>query len=161
MVEHKHEGMPKFVSDTGNSLAGTAQPSALYANLERHPAEKMGAGAFEADERRALQMQSVQYGSHMAMRTVIERNIFAQHQRMGGNGSAFALQSHMGRMYTLDETDYLNDPRESVFLDKQGIHSRVEKVYGLWAQYPYPFNKDEITKFKHNVSLISFCTNKS
>ena len=61
----------------------------------------------------------------------MERNIFAQHQRLGGQGSAFALQSHMGRMYTLDETDIYNDPRESPFLDKAGIHTRVEKVYGL------------------------------
>lgn len=67
----------------------------------------------------------------MAMRTVIERNIFAQHHRLGDHGSAFALQSHMGRLYTLDETDIYNDPRESPFLDKAGVHARVEKVYGL------------------------------
>ena len=42
----------------------------------------------------------------------------------------------MGRLYTLDETDILNDPRESPYLDKQGVHARVEKVYGLWAAEP-------------------------
>ena len=68
----------------------------------------------------------------MAMRTVIERNIFAQHQRLGGGGSAFALQSHMDRIYNLDETDIYNDPRESPYLEKEGIHARIEKIYGLW-----------------------------
>ena len=66
------------------------------------------------------------------MREVIERNIFAQHQRLGGGHSAFALQSHMGRIYNLDETDILNDPRESPYLEKEGIHARIEKIYGLW-----------------------------
>ena len=50
---------------------------------------------------------------------------------MGNMGSAFGLQGHMGRIYTLDETDIYNDPRESPFLDKEGLHARVEKVYGL------------------------------
>ena len=130
MVDFKHEGMPRFATETG-CLTGTAKPPALYANLERHPAEKMGAGAFENDERRHLQQLSIQYGSHMAMRTVIERNIFAQHQRLGGGGSAFALQSHMDRIYNLDETDIYNDPRESPYLEKEGIHARIEKIYGL------------------------------
>ena len=48
-----------------------------------------------------------------------------------GYGSAFALESHMGRIYKLDETDIYNDPRESPFLEKEGVHARVEKVYGL------------------------------
>lgn len=130
MVDHKHVGMPKYATETG-ALTGEAKPSALYANMSLHPTEKMGAGAFESNERRHLQQLSVQYGSHMAMRTVIERNIFAQHHRIGGNSSAFALQDHMGRMYTLDETDIYNDPRESPFMDKLGVHQRAEKVYGL------------------------------
>ena len=129
-MDHKHEGMPRFATDSG-ALNGQAKPSALYANMTVHPTEKMGAGAFESNERRQLQQQSIQFGSHMAMRTVIERNIFAQHHRMGGHGSALALQSHMGRMYTLDETDIYNDPRESPFTDKLGVHERAEKVYGL------------------------------
>ena len=130
MVEHRHEGMPTYASDTG-CLTGNLQAPALYKNMEVHPTEKMGAGAFVDDERKHLQMLSIQYGSHMAMRTVIERNIFAQHQRLGGQGSAFALESHMGKIYTLDETDIYNDPRESPFMDKVGVHSRVEKIYGL------------------------------
>ena len=67
----------------------------------------------------------------MAMREVIERNLFASQQRMGGNGYALALQESMGRLYTVDESDILNDPRETPFLDKLGVHARVEKVYGL------------------------------
>ena len=131
MVDYKHEGVGRFASDSG-CLTGNLQAPALYQNMERHPTEKMGGvSAFEQAERRHLQQLSVQFGSHMAMRTVIERNIFAQHQRLGGNGSAFALQSHMGKIYTLDETDILNDPRESPYLDKVGVHARVEKIYGL------------------------------
>lgn len=67
----------------------------------------------------------------MAMRAVIENNLFAQQQRLGNLGSAFALQSHMGRIYKLDETDIMNDPRETPYLDKVGVHARVEKIYGL------------------------------
>ena len=73
----------------------------------------------------------MQFGSHMAMRAVIDRNMFAQDQRLGAPGSAFALESHMGRIYKLDETDIYNDPRESPNLDKEGVHARVMKVYGL------------------------------
>ena len=37
----------------------------------------------------------------------------------------------MGRIYKLDETDIYNDPRESPFLEKETVHARVQKVYGL------------------------------
>ena len=130
MVDYKHMGMPAFASETG-CLTGNLQAPALYKNMERHPTEKMGTGAFEQEERRNLQMLSVQYGSHMAMRTVIERNIFAQQHRPSGPGSAFGLQSAMGRMYTLDESDIYNRPEDSPFLDKVGVHVRAEKVYAL------------------------------
>ena len=98
MVDHQHAGFTRYASETG-CLTGNQQASALYKNIEAHPTEKMGAGAFEQDERRRLQQLSVQYGSHMAMRAVIERNMFAQDQRLGNYGSAFALQSAMGRIY--------------------------------------------------------------
>ena len=52
----------------------------------------------------------------------------------------------MGRMYTLDETDILNDPRESPFLDKQSVHARVEKVYGLWMMIDLLDNIDNQKK---------------
>ena len=90
MVDYKHEGMGRWASDTG-TLTGNMQSPALYKNMEVHPTEKMGPGAFVDTERRHLQELSIQYGSHMAMRTVIENNIFAQNQRMGGNHSSFAL----------------------------------------------------------------------
>ena len=82
MVDHKHEAFTRYASETG-CLTGQQQTSALYKNMETHPTEKMGAGAFEQDERRRLQQLSVQYGSHMAMRAVIERSMFAQDQRLG------------------------------------------------------------------------------
>lgn len=68
----------------------------------------------------------------MAMRTAIERSMHAQVQRLGGYGSNnFGLNSHMGRYEEFDFCDWLNDPRESPFLEKEGIHNRLEKVYGL------------------------------
>ena len=76
MVEHKHEAFPRFASETG-VLTGNMQAPALYKNMEVHPTEKMGAGAFEQDERRHLQQLSVMYGSAIAAKTVIERNLFA------------------------------------------------------------------------------------
>ena len=49
----------------------------------------------------------------MAMRTMIERNIFAQTKRITGEpGTMHALQDHMGRYYELDVADIYNDPRE-------------------------------------------------
>ena len=131
MVSYEHQAFTAFASEQGAHLKGEGQAPALYANMQVHPTEKMGAGAFEDTERRKLQQMSIMHGSHLAMRTMIERNIYAQSQRLGGDGSAFALQSHMGRMYTLDETDIYNDPRQSPHMDKAGIYSRVEKVYGL------------------------------
>ena len=130
MVDYKHQGFTKYASETG-CLTGNHQKSALYDTMVAHPTEKMGAGAFEQDERRKLQQLSVQYGSHMAMRAVIERNMYAKTQRLGHYGTAFALQSHMGRIYKLDELDIYNDPRESPYLEKESIHAKIEKVYGL------------------------------
>lgn len=46
MVDFKHAGFPAFASETG-CLDGTAKTQALYTNIELHPTEKMGAGAFE------------------------------------------------------------------------------------------------------------------
>ena len=77
MVDIKHEGFTRYASETG-CLTGTQKASALYENLIGHATEKMGAGAFEQDERRKLQQLSMNYGSHMAMRAVIERSMFAQ-----------------------------------------------------------------------------------
>ena len=75
---------------------------------------------------------SVLYGSHMAMRTVIERNIMGSVQRPGVHGSSMmGLNSHMGRFDEVGFGDILNDPSESPALDREGFHTRMEKVYGL------------------------------
>ena len=117
MVEYRHQGFAQFASEDSAHLKGEGQPLTLYVYMQVHPTEKMGAGAFESDERRYLQQLSIMHGSHFAMRTVIERNIFAQGQRLGGGSSAFALQGAMGRLYKLDETDIYNDPNQSPHID--------------------------------------------
>ena len=53
MVDHRHEGMKTWASETG-CLTGNMQAPALYKNMEVHPTEKMGAGAFKVDEQRKL-----------------------------------------------------------------------------------------------------------
>ena len=86
-MEFKHQGLTKTATELG--LKGPQ--SALYSNVEGHPTEKMGAAAFMDQERRNLQQLSVLYGSHMAMRTVIDRNIFASTKRIGEPSSMIAL----------------------------------------------------------------------
>jgi len=130
-MDYKHSGVAKFASESESLTKGPVQP-ALYQNLERHPTEKMGAAAMESQERRDLQQMSVMYGSHMPMRAVIERNILAQVSRPGGHGSnMFGLNHSLGKYDELDFADILNDPRESPALDREGFHTRMEKVYGL------------------------------
>ena len=65
------------------------------------------------------------------MRTVIDRNIFAQTKRLGQPSSMIALQDHMNRYYELDASDIYNDPRETPELDSENFGSKVLKVYGL------------------------------
>ena len=65
------------------------------------------------------------------MRTVIDRNIFAQTRRLGEPSSMIALQDSMNRYYELDASDIYNDPRENPNLDKENIGSKILKVYGL------------------------------
>ena len=43
----------------------------------------------------------------------------------------FALQGHMGRHEEIEYVDILNDPRENPLMDKEGVHTRAAKVYGL------------------------------
>ena len=95
-MDYKHQGFPQFASE-GKNLNELPQ-SAMYANMERHPTEKMGSNALADKERRHLQHLSVMYGSHMAQRVVMDRNILASVQRVGGTGSSmFGLQMDMGR----------------------------------------------------------------
>ena len=64
-MDYKHIGLPKWASEQQNLMHGPSTP-ALYANMEKHPTEKMGTNAFAEKERRYLQQLSVMYGSHMA-----------------------------------------------------------------------------------------------
>ena len=92
----------------------------------------MGTAVLQQQERRYLQQLSVMYGSHMAEREVIERSMFAQVGRPAGyKSSLFALNSSMGRYEELTAADILNDPNEHPMPDKIGIHTHLEKVYGL------------------------------
>ena len=130
-MDYKHIGLPKWASET-SALSHGPQVPAMYANAERHPTEKMGTAAFVEKERRYLQQLSVMYGSHMAQRVVMDRNILAQTQRLGGKGSSmFHLQMDMGRYEEMDFADYLNDPSNDPELERDDIHTRCEKIYGL------------------------------
>ena len=79
-----------------------------------------------------MQQLSVLYGSHLPMRLVMERNILAQTRRLGGYGSSmFGLNMHMDRYDELDFNDILNDPYQTPELEKESIHAKMEKAYGL------------------------------
>ena len=63
--------------------------TAASSMTKAHPIEAQASTQFlENKERLNLQKMSVMYGSHMPMRVVIERNILAQVQRLGGHGSS-------------------------------------------------------------------------
>ena len=62
----------------------------------------------------------------------MERSILSQCKRLGGYGSSmFGLNSHMDRYDEVDFMDILNDPYESPEMDREGVHARLEKAYGL------------------------------
>lgn len=92
-MEYKHQGLTKFASDNQPlTTVNASAPSALYANIQKHPTEKMGTAALVQQERRYLQQLSVMYGSHMAERAVVERSMAAAVGRPGGyNSSMFGL----------------------------------------------------------------------
>lgn len=39
----------------------------------------------------------------------------------------------MGRYEQMDFADILNDPRYDPNMEKEGIHARCDKIYGLWV----------------------------
>ena len=79
-----------------------------------------------------MQQLSVLYGSHMPMRMVMERSMLAETRRLGGYGSSmFGLNMHMDKYDELDFTDILNDPYCQPRTDKGGIHSAVEREFGV------------------------------
>eukprot|EP00350_Pseudokeronopsis_sp_OXSARD2_P007003 CAMPEP_0170543574 /NCGR_PEP_ID=MMETSP0211-20121228/2650_1 /TAXON_ID=311385 /ORGANISM="Pseudokeronopsis sp., Strain OXSARD2" /LENGTH=66 /DNA_ID=CAMNT_0010846989 /DNA_START=204 /DNA_END=404 /DNA_ORIENTATION=- len=66
------------------------------------------------------------------MRMVIERSIMGSQKRLGGYGSSMhGLNSHMGRYEQVDIFDILNDPYQSPELERESIHAKMEKMYGL------------------------------
>jgi hypothetical protein len=104
----------------------------MYSTLEVHPTKTMQDNAVIQGEKQQLQQLSVLYGSHMPMRFVIERNILASTRRLGGYGSSMhGLNMHMERYEDLDFFDILNHPDESPDMDREDIHTKMEKLYGL------------------------------
>ena len=75
---------------------------------------------------------SLLYGSHMPMRAVIERSIMAQATRGAGERSNhFGLHTAMGNYNKFEFSDFLCDPYERPEMQKDSVHSRCEKIYGL------------------------------
>jgi hypothetical protein len=128
-MDYKHIGIQQFASDSGCLTDGNQQIPALYSTMAKHPTEKVGTQAFAIEaERKELQSMSVMYGSHMAMRTVLDRSIASKSQRAVDSNN-FGLNQHMGRVYEINFHDYLDNVKPE--MDKEGIHSRMEKVYGM------------------------------
>lgn len=129
-MDYKHTGLTHTASELQPLTKG--QTPALFANMQRHPTEKVGSAEYAINqERRALQQMSVMHGSHMAMRTVIERSIMAKAQRMYGRSNHFGLQSHMGKLEEMNFEDTLNDAHEQPAYDREIGHSKLQKIYGL------------------------------
>lgn len=74
------------------------------------------------------------YGSHMAMRTVIERSIMSKAQRQFGKSNHHGLRSHMGKYEEMDFCDAMGDPYEQPEMEKNTPHSKLQKIYGLWLE---------------------------
>lgn len=130
-MDYKHVGLTQTASEQQPLTRGSQTP-ALFANMERHPTEKVGSAAYAINqERRALQQMSVMYGSHMAMRTVIERSIMSKAQRTFGRSNHFGLHSHMGKFEEMDIAETLNDAYEQPTYDREIGHSKLQKIYGL------------------------------
>lgn len=46
-----------------------------------------------------------------------------------------ALKEHMGMYHRLDFDDTLNQPDESPIGEREHVHARVMKAYGMWKVY--------------------------
>ncbi len=71
------------------------------------------------------------YGSHMAMRTVIERTIMSKAQRPFGKSNHFGLNSDMGKFQVMEFGDTMSDPYEQPTYDRENVHSKMQRIYGL------------------------------
>lgn len=76
---------------------------------------------------------SVLYGSHMAMRTVMDRNIVSKAQRMHGKSHHFGLMLSMGKFETMELQDTMSDPYQQPELDKEPLHNKLQKIYCMWV----------------------------
>ena len=104
----------------------------MYANANLHPTKAMQDNLLQDGERKKLAEMSTLYGSHMAMRHVVESNILGQvHRPTGFKSSMFGLQMHMGRYHELDVMDILNDPNELPDMDNVGARTRMEAKLGM------------------------------
>lgn len=75
---------------------------------------------------------SVQFGSHLASRTVTDRMIFGKVQRLGGyKSSNHGVNMHMGNYETFGFNDFLNMPYESPDFEYNGVRDKVEKQFGM------------------------------
>ena len=72
----EHKGVPKFQAESASLTKGPTQ-SALYANQKLHPTKEMQDNALLNREKKHLQEMSVMFGSHMAMRHVIEASMLS------------------------------------------------------------------------------------
>ena len=101
--------------------------------MERHPTEKVGTAAFaEQEERRNLQQMSVMYGSHFAMRAVMDRSIMAQATRGAGERSNhFGLHSALDHYSDMAVNDIYNDAYEQPEMSKDSANMKAEKIYGM------------------------------
>ena len=82
MMQLEHNTQEKYQSFPYNPLSNAGQKqSAVFKNQQLHPTQNMQNNLLEAGERQELAKISVNYGSHMAMRHVIEANIFATTSR--------------------------------------------------------------------------------
>ena len=130
-MDYPHVGLTQTVSENQPLTRGERQ-AALYATMERHPTEKVGSAEFRANqERKELQRISVLYGSHMAARIVMERNIMSQGQRAIGKSHHFGLYNHMGLHEELTAQDIFNDPYERPEFNRELPHVKMAKIYGL------------------------------
>lgn len=135
-MEYVHKPVPRHQSESQCLTVGPQQPF-TYATLEVHPVKTIIDNSLVHGERQQLQQMSVLYGSHLPMRFVMERSILSQTRRLGGYGSSMhGLNMHMDRYDELDFADILNDPYQSPEmsnLERDGVHTRVAKEFGLKA----------------------------
>ncbi len=130
-MDYVHKPVPKFASHSDSLTIGPQQP-ALYKNTELHPTKQMQDNIVLNGERQDLAQMSVLYGSHLPMRFVLERSFLATQQRPGGYGSSMhGLKMHMGRYDELDFFDVMGDVNLNPGIDKEGVHARMEKAYGI------------------------------